>query len=437
MGPADIAILCTVIIAFALVSRRIESLPITMPMVMTTVGLLMAISDIVDVTADTGSIALLAEVTLAMILFSDAVRIDLRRLRRHLQLPARLLGIGLPLTIVLGTLIFGVIYPDQSWATVALVAAILSPTDAALGSAVIEDESVPTRDRLALNVESGVNDGMVVPIVAIFTAAVLDEQQSTRSWIGFVLEQIGWGIVLGVVIGSATVLALRWAHGRGWSDGRYEQLATFAVPILALTAADVLGGNGFIAAFVAGLAFGFFGVVTEPGARRDVGLENPNLALHFVEFSEDAAQLLALLAFFVFGNVLLGEVPDLDWRLVVGALLALTVMRMLPVWISLFHSGLRLQTKTFLGWFGPRGLASILFGLLLLEDFEGSGFDGSRIFDIVSITVTASILLHGATAAWGARSYGRWAESADMDDDEREEMEMPELEEMMPKSRWG
>lgn len=424
MGPGEVAIVAGAIVAYAVVSRRVEPLPVTMPIVFAALGFVLGVAGVVDVLADLETVGLLAEVTLAVILFSDAVRIDLRTFRRNLGWPARLLGIGLPLTVVVGTVVNTAIFPSVEIATMALLAAVLAPTDAALGTAVVEDRSVPRRERLALNVESGVNDGLAVPAVTILTAVVLDERRGAASWVGFVVQQIGLGVAVGVVAGGAAILALRWSRRRGWSDGRYEQLSTLAVPILAFTVAEIVEGNSFIAAFVAGLTFGSLGSAT--GERGD------GVAQHLAELTDDVAQLLGVLAFFVFGNVLLDEVrddvfgPD-GWRILLAALASLTVVRMVPVWLALVGTGARWPTRLFLGWFGPRGLASIVFGLLLLERFETEPVDGDALFGVIGATVALSIVLHGATAAWGAARYGEWAQRADLADAERAAMEMHHL----------
>ncbi len=438
MGPVEITVVATLVVAFAAVSMRIEHWPVTMPMVFVAAGAVAAAFEAIEINAEIESIAVLAELTLAVILFSDAVRIDLRRLRRHLGLPIRLLGIGLPLTIALGALVNALLFADRPFAQVALLAAVLAPTDAALGSAVVEDEAVPARDRLALNVESGVNDGLVVPVVAIFTAIVIQEERSTGGWIGFIVRQIGWGVGLGLVVGMVGIYVLRTAHHRGWSDGRYEQLATFVLPVIALFGAEALGGNSFIAAFVAGLAFGSFGDDSKHTDTAARGADDDAHASYFAGFTEDAAQLLALGAFFVFGNVLLAQtVDDVSFNVVLCALLTLTIGRMVPVWIALIGTGTRWPTRLFIGWFGPRGLASIIFGLLLLEEFEEFPAGGDDLFGVIGVTVTASVILHGASASWGARRYGRWAEAAEMTNDERSNMSDPDLENRLPRARFS
>lgn len=440
MGAGEIAAVALLVVAYAAVSKRAERWPVTMPMLFVAAGAVTGLAGLVDVSADNAAIALLAEVTLAVILFSDAVRIDLGRLRRGLGVPVRLLAIGLPLTIVLGAGMNSLLFPDLSFVQVALLAAILAPTDAALGAAVVEDTSVPIRERLALNVESGVNDGLVVPIVAILTAAVLDDGRSAASWGGFVAGQVGGGVLLGLVVGAAAITVLRRADRLDWSDARYQQLATFAVPIVALFAASALGANSFIAAFVAGLTFGSLGGRSPrvDGGRATARSPEASFATKLGAFTEDAAQLLGVAAFFVFGNVLLTDaIGDISVPVVVCAVLTLTLGRMLPVWISLTGTGMSPQSRLFIGWFGPRGLASIVFGLLLLEDIEAGGGPNDladELLGVIALTVTASVLLHGATAAVGARRYGRWAAG-------KHEVHTPMRPEMsdddLPRSRWS
>ncbi|MEM8748372.1 MAG: cation:proton antiporter [Actinomycetota bacterium] len=423
----ELAIVVGVVTVYAFVSKRLSAWSVSMPMVMVGAGWLLAVLDVVDAQVEREVIVVVAELTLAVILFGDAVRIDPARLRTEASLPVRLLFVGLPLSVLVGAASGWALLDGVGWAEAALLAAILAPTDAALGTAVVEDPAVPARERLALNVESGVNDGLAVPIVAIFTAIVLDEQRGTSEWTGFVVEQIGLGVVLGLVLGGAGIRLLTLAHRHGWSDGRYEQLATFLIPVSALLVADLVGGNSFIAAFVAGIAFGSGGLA--PTVSHEEGR-----AAHFAEFTEDAAQLLAVVAFFLFGNVFVDQViGDIDIRSVLLAITSLTVVRILPVFLALVGSGTHWQTRLFLGWFGPRGLASIVFGLLLLEeiDVESLGAIGDELFSVIALTVVASVVLHGVTAAPGARRYGAWASRSAPD-----VMAAGPEEHEMPRPRW-
>lgn len=410
----SVAVVAGTIVAFAFISKRIEPTVISAPMVFVALGLLFGpeVTDLVDLGLEIEAVELIGEVTLAVLLFSDASRVKLSHLRHEYMLPARLLGIGLPLTVLVGTGLLYLLVDEIGVWEAALIAAILTPTDAALGQEVVSDPVVPSRIRQGLTVESGLNDGLIVPAVALFLAlsAGGEEVGDAGFWARFVFEQIGIGLLVGLAIGGLGALVLNLGRRHDWVDGVYAQLATFALAVAALAVALELGGNGFISAFVAGLTF---------GAMAD-------RAHHLGEFTEDAAQLAATVSFFLFGNVLLGPaISEVSVAIIVCALATLTIGRMVPVAIALLGSGAARETKVFVGWFGPRGLASILFGLLLFEEeIERRG----ELFSVVAWTVALSVLLHGATAAMGARRYGAWWDA--MDDDEKESMpeglEMPE-----------
>ena len=432
VGPREFAIIGLVVVGYALVSRRISTLPITMPIVFVGVGALCSATGLVEVSAEMAAVGVFAEVTLAVILFSDATRISLRRLRASIGLPVRLLGIGLPLTVVFGAIVMKVIFGDWPLEQAFLIAAILAPTDAALGSAVIENESVPARDRMALNVESGLNDGMIVPVVTVCTSLVLGTSRSAASWVQFVAQQIGFGVIVGLAVGFGGVVAIGAAHRAGWSDGRYEQIATFVLPIVALSAATTIEGNGFIAAFVAGMAFGTGGLRPDPSNAVD-----PE---HLTEFTEDGAQLLGVVSFFMFGNLFIGDaLGTFGPNVVIASIASLTVVRMLPVIVALFGTGLRMPPKLFIGWFGPRGLASIVFGILLLEDFESAGRPADELFGVITATVGLSVLLHGASASFGAQQYGTWSQQDRITATDAEHLDSMDeaAHAVMPRSRWS
>lgn len=405
---ADVALVAAFIVAFALVSRRIVSMALTMPMVFVALGALTDWFGIVELGVETEGLAVLGEITLAIILFGDAARMDVRSLEREIGLPARLLGIGFPLTVLLGAVLFALLIPALSGWEAALVAAILAPTDAALGQAVVEDRSVPKWVREGLNVESGLNDGLAVPAVLLFIALSTGEETDPGFWGRFVFEQIGFGVLVGVACGLVGGGLLVRAHRHGLVQGVYAQLATLALAMLAFTGAEIVGANGFIAAFTAGLAFG-----------AATGKEQAEL---FDEYTEDTGRLLAIASFFVFGNLFVVEaVGNTTFGVVASAALALTVMRMLPVYLAMTGMGAAPQTKLFIGWFGPRGLASMLFGLQLLEEGVADRLsDADELFAIIAWTVVASVVAHGASATWGARRYGDWY--ASMPDHERDAM---------------
>ena len=404
MDAIQICTIAAVVIGFGLVSRRLEGTSITMPMVFVVAGIATESLGIVDAALEAESVTLLAEVTLGLILFSDAARINTKALRQELGLPARLLGIGLPLSIALGTFMVALLLPGLGIWDAALVAAILAPTDAALGQAVVEEKSVPERIRQGLNVESGLNDGIALPAVFLFAALAAGEEAETGFWVEFAARQIGFGVAIGLAVGLVGAIALEAATARGWVDGIYAQLTTLAFAAMAFAGATAADGNSFIAVFVAGLMF---------GARSERSTVS-------VEYTEDTSRLLAALTFFIFGNVL---VPTAASDLTIGIALcvigSLTVGRMVPVAIATFSARPDWRTVVFLGWFGPRGIASIVFALIIVEEAgpEPSSAADS-ILTIVSWTVLGSIFLHGMTAGPGAKAYGRWYESmADEHDD--------------------
>jgi NhaP-type Na+/H+ or K+/H+ antiporter len=392
------AVVCLGVLAFGLVSRRLEGTFVTAPLVFVLFGLAIGPGGfgLAEIDLDHGVIHLIAELTLILVLFSDAARIDLGLLRRDHNLPQRMLLIGLPLVVLAGAGAAVLLFPGFSLWEAALLAAVLAPTDAALGQAVVSDRAVPVRIRQALNVESGLNDGIALPAVLLFAAlagAAGSDSSSTGGWITFGLLQVTLGPLVGALLGYLGARLIDGAAAGGWMTGAFEGMAVLALALLAYAAAEQVGGNGFIAAFTAGLVFG-------------------NAVRHrcefLFEFMETEGQLLVLLTFLVFGAAMLPEgLHFLDWRVLVFAGLSLTAIRMVPVALSLIGTGVRWPTMAFLGWFGPRGLASILFALLIVE--QAAIPHGEEILVAAVLTVALSALLHGVTAAPLARAYGRLA----------------------------
>lgn len=387
-------LVAAVFLLYATFSGRLERTAITAPIVFVGAGFLLGprVLDWLHFDVDEHAVSVLAEATLAVVLFTDASRIDLRTLRREYSVPARLLGVGLPLTIVAGS-IAALVLPGVGWAEAAVLAIVLAPTDAALGQAVVTDESLPSRIRQGLNVESGLNDGLCVPLLAIALAVAETEADETTGAHAarLVAEAIGWGLVGGVIAGVVAAFAVRTALPRGWMKGHWAQV----VPVVGATAAygiaDVRGGSGFIAAFVGGVVFGVVAGGTENSAA----------------FAEELGGVLNALTLIVFGAAVLAAVwDDIGVVEVVYALLSLTVVRMVPVAIAMLGSGARVPTVLFLGWFGPRGLASIVFGVIVVES---SGLPHtSSLVAAMSVTVALSVVAHGATAAPLVRRYVAW-----------------------------
>ena len=389
LTTTTILIVLGVTAVFSLLSRRIESSIVSLPMIFTALGLLLGQVglDLVPMEIGHETIHLIAEITLILVLFSDASRVRFASLFAHSTIPARMLLIGMPLTILLGTLVARWVSPDEPWALAFLVAAILTPTDAALGQSVVTSPNVPGRIGQSVNVESGLNDGLALPVVliaAIFAAGAggMAGEHAPDNLVAFTLMQVVLGPIAGIVIGFGAAKLLDNAVDRNWATEVSQGLYFLSVAVFAYFGAEFVGGNGFISAFVAGLVFGNT-------------LRAPAMFIH--EFMEGEGQLLTLLTFLVFGAVLAPVgLEHASLKSVMLAIAFLTVVRIVPICISLTGTGLSAYEKFFLGWFGPRGLASILFALLVLERFDIPG--GEELAACVVLTVLLSIVLHGVTA---------------------------------------
>ncbi|MDX2317104.1 MAG: cation:proton antiporter [Hyphomicrobiaceae bacterium] len=386
-----VLIVLGVVAIYALMARWIELSVITLPMIFTGLGIALGGTglDLVPMGADNEVIHAFVEITLVLVLFSDASGVKRQNLSGgNVTIPVRMLLIGMPLTVALGTLVAMWVSPNQPWALALLVAAILTPTDAALGQSVVSNPNVPKRISQSINIESGLNDGLAFPIVllAAITAARAtgyEGGQAPDNVAVFVLLQITVGLLAGAMVGYGAAKLLDFAIGRNATTTVAQGLYFLSVAFLAYFGAELVGGNGFIAAFVGGLVFGNT-------------LRAPSVFIR--EFMEGEGQLLTLATFFIFGSVLAPiGLEHASWKTVTLALLFLTVVRMLPIWLSL--AGLKLSSyeKIFLGWFGPRGLASILFALLVLEEFPIPG--AQELTACVVLTVLISIVLHGVSAA--------------------------------------
>lgn len=407
-----IAFVAIAILGFALISERLKDTPLTAPIVMMAVGLIIAWiagrSPFIKI--DNSAIHLIAEITLVLILFADAARINVRALIRDHDLPVRLLVVGMPLTILFGAIVAILLPFGMSWPEAALLACILAPTDAALGQSILANPKIPVRIRQALNVESGLNDGIAVPLVILFAtiAGLTHNTNGVTDHLGFTLKQIILGPLVGIALGWIAARLLDTSASKRWMTESFEGPAILATAALAYLLATVIGGNGFISAFVAGLVFG-----ATVGTR----------CKFILEFAESEGQALAMLSFIIFGAVMLPQaISHTSWATIVYAILSLTLIRMLPVAIALAGARLNPVTTGFLGWFGPRGLASILFGLLIVEKMHTPAT--SAILSIVVVTVAFSIILHGITAAPFGKRYAALAETKG---DCPENMPVPEI----------
>lgn len=398
MSGLDISLIGGALLVYALLSRRLAGTSITAPMVFVTVGFVIGprVLDVLEVDVGSADLRRLAEFTLALMLFSDAAALDTRRLAREAKMPVRLLGLALPLTIALGTVLAIVFFPELVLFEAVALAVLLAPTDAALGQTVVSDTRLPSAVRQGLNVESGLNDGVCVPL--LFAAVAFAELEVAPSFDGQVVvdlvEEVLVAVSVGVVVALVVALLSKVSIRRGWMEEqeRWGQI----VPLVATAAAYGItvefGGSGFIGSFVAGLMYG-----------RLLGAK----AHESTELTEDLGQLFAGVTFLLFGAVMLDRgLSEIDLQIVGYAVLSLTVVRMLPVAISLLGSGAKWETVAFVGWFGPRGLATIVFALTIVEE---SGLDGTRrILDVATLTVLFSVFAHGLTAPWLTERYARW-----------------------------
>ncbi|MGO9613061.1 MAG: cation:proton antiporter [Dissulfurispiraceae bacterium] len=386
------------IFSYGLFSSLSERSPVSAAMVFVSVGIIAGPLgfDFIELGIKAPTVRVIAEVALVLVLFIDASTIDLHSLVREKGLPFRLLFIGLPLTMVLGIVMAVPFFRDMNLWAIALMAFILSPTDAALGQPVITSSLVPNKIKEAINVESGLNDGIALPpVLACIDAlsAAAAERADMPYWITFTLKQFLFGPILGALVGWLGGSLVDKASKRGWMNPTFQRLAAWSLAVLAFALAEKFHGNGFIAAFFGGLM---------------LGVHTPAVRERIHEFGEAEGQQLALFVFFVFG---LAAVPAAlqywDFKAWAYAVLSLTVIRMLPVAVSLKGTGLTRFSVAFIGWFGPRGIASVLYLIIVVNELGMKGYE--RMVSVIVLTVLLSVCLHGITAVPLSRMYAKHA----------------------------
>ncbi len=396
-----LALVALVFVLYAVSARRLDRRSITAPIVLVVAGTVLGAGflDLLPVSPNTEAVRLAVELTLALILFCDASTVNLRAAESDVGLPLRLLGIGLPLTIALGAVAAHVVFPSMSWSEAALISAILAPTDAALGVAVVTNTAVPARIRRALNIESGLNDGIATPFVLVFLALVV-AGAAEEGWAGGAVSELARGALVGIVVGFVGGRVVRWAKSAGWSTPASDQLVVISLALLAYGATVSFSGNGFVAAFLAGLVFG-------AASRRQ---------LHqATEFADAVGLLSSFVVWVIFGAMFVGPVlrDGVHLRPILYAAVSLTLVRMVPVAIALIGGRLRRDTILFMGWFGPRGLASVVFTLIAFDALAGPVADG--LVEITTWTILLSVLAHGLTSGPFAAAYGRRLSAAPAD----------------------
>jgi NhaP-type Na+/H+ or K+/H+ antiporter len=395
------------IFCYGLISRVSERSPISAPMVFAGIGILAGplALDLFEVSLNATIVKLIAEITLVIILFVDASTVNLQTLRTNRGMPLRLLGIGLPLTMVLGFVAAAWLTNVQNLWVAALVALILSPTDAALGQAVVASKSLPEHIRQAINVESGLNDGIALPPILMCLAALSGGEHTGShpdSWLVFMVRQLTLGPLAGVMIGWWGGRLVDEASRRGWMLPTFQRLVAGSLAVIAYAAAEAFHGNGFIAAYCAGLF---------------LGTQTPAVRERIQEFGEAEGQQMSLFVFLIFG---LAMVPVMvkywDFEALCYAILSLTVIRMIPVVLCLRGAGLDGPGMWFIAWFGPRGIASVLYALLAVSKLGVTGYE--RGFAVITLTVLLSIFLHGLSAVPLTACYSRYLDSRGLVDDD-------------------
>jgi len=383
----NLAILGTFVFLYSITCGGLEKTPINGALVFAAFGLAFGPLglDLLNMDVEAEGLSTLAELTLAVLLFADASNADLDKLKRFSGIPMRLLLIGLPLTILLGFGVGAVLFRELGLLEIAVLATMLAPTDAALGKAVVTNKAVPSNIRESLNVESGLNDGICVPVLFLFLALVTKtgvEGGTTMLAVKLVAEEIGIGAGVGIGLTLLGWWMLRQFAERGWVTETWVQLPVPALAVACFGMAQWIGGSGFIACFVGGLLFG-----------RTVSKQHKHKLLLAAEGTGDT---LALITWVVFGGAVVGHsIGSISWQVVLYAVLSLTLVRMVPVFLVLTGMHMRADEKLFMGWFGPRGLASIVFAVIVLKEHLPGG---DTISMTVVCTIVLSIILHGLSA---------------------------------------
>lgn len=396
---ATLLFIAVCVLGYALIQKQLSTTAITGPIVFVALGMLASSRalGIIEVDSEyvTTVVDILFQATLVLVLFTDAASLQFSSWRKDADLPSRLLGIGLPLTIVIGAVTAALLFTDLSFWEAAIIGAIIAPTDAALGQAVISNPRVPARIRQALDVESGLNDGVSLPFVIIF-AGLAAEDTTVGAFETFARE-IGVATVVGLAVGIVGGWLLDQAAKADWMGAAWSSIAVIAIASIAFIVADQGGGSGFIATFVAGLAYG-------------------TTTRHKIKANEllaaDLGLVLVQISFLFFGALILAPALDhLTWQVALMAVIALTVARMIPVAVSMIGLRFSWPTLLYMGWFGPRGLATIVFAALVVTGTELSGIQ--TITTVAAATVGLSVLAHGLTSYAGSQKYADWYEAQD------------------------
>lgn len=385
----NLLIFSVFILMYGLFAKRIEKTVISGPVLALIIGAAIGplLLNLIQVKLGSEEYRLIAELALALVLFTDASKANLMVLKKNAGIPVRLLMIGLPLTIAFGMLAGFMIFKGFSWIEIGILATMLAPTDAALGKAVVSNPAVPSKIREALNIESGLNDGISVPVLFLFIAFFAANQSGDglESFYGFrlLLEEIGIGLIAGLFVTGATVMIAHFSNSHKWISESWKPIIIIALAFSCFIAAQIAGGSGFIACFAGGFLYGTLSNKYQLGTTA-------------VESAEGAGDTMSMLTWVIFGAfVFASALPKITWEASLYAVLSLTVIRMLPVFLSLIKTGIPLKEKLFMGWFGPRGLATVVFAIIVL-DVPLPHKD--TVIVTVVCTILGSVVLHGISA---------------------------------------
>ncbi len=382
----NLIIIAFTVFAYILFAGRIEKTVISAPILFVLFGIIAGplVFDLFDFGLNQENYKALAELALALVLFTDASKTNFRVLEHHISTPMRLLFIGLPLTMALGLLAGLLVFKGFSWIELAILACILAPTDAALGNAVVTNKAVPSRIREALNVESGLNDGISVPVLFLLIAIFAAETKGDVSLafgLGLFARQIGIGLGIGLFVTYIGASLIHYSTVKKWISASLKPLVIIALTFACFSLAQILGGSGFIACFTGGLLYGIL---------------SKKIKMPVLLTAEGSANILSLVTWMIFGAVVVSKsISGFTWQIALYAILSLTIVRMLPVYLSLVKSGISSKERFFMGWFGPRGLASIVFAIIITDLHLPHQ---ETVMLTIVCTVLASILLHGISA---------------------------------------
>lgn len=383
-------VLAVLVLGYAVVSERVNRSYIAPALIFLLLGMGLGPFGLhlLDAGPGTEGYTVLAQLALAVILFNQAAKLRFDRIRVHGAVALRLLVFGIPLTVALGALTAVLLLPVLPWWEAVCLAAVVAPTEAALIDALLDNRRIPERVRHTLSVESGFYDGFALAI--LLTALALASEQADRSdanWAWFMFSTEFLSLLAGGVVGLVGGFVVAWSRRRDWMSDTWAQLATLALAFVCFALGERIEASGFVAAFTGGLAFSFI-------SRRKSDHDLPT------QVSDATAQLLELLVFAMFGAfAVIDGWLRADWRVVLFSVLALFAVRIVAVLVSLVRTDLPMPDRLFIGWFGPRGIGTVVLGLLVVN--RGEILNTELIGTVVVVTVTLSLLLHSLTLGPG------------------------------------